>query len=661
MDDPALDVRPGEDIPVAAWDSVSVISYIENCLNESEDARRIRDEHKRVNYDAYHCRQDNSGKVSGQSQEFLPKTAMGVEQFAAFIKRGITSQGEYFDITINPSPSLTGDLLTEGAIKRLMKHRLENREELPQGCLDFPTLISDAVKVGSLGGLCIAKVGGYFCPTRRLTVDMKPITQTYTDPVTGVPFEATEYEEEMVLREGKVWKLSVELVRPEDYFPDPTGRGLYEIGRSYPDLYEVVDLAESGEYDPEAVKELATSYENPEYDMELSEETDQSPTMNRDYRKRVEILDFWGSILDSDGNIVHRNVRATIANRRYLIRKPEPNPYYHQMSPFVSAALLRVPFSVYHKALFDNAVRLNLAMNELFNLIVDGGIGSVWGVRQVHEHLVENIDDFTDGIPQGATLIATEEAQQGVPIFIQTPAGVVPQEAMNTFNLLDREFAAASMITDTARGQIPRKEVSATAIASADQASGNFFDSVISDLEQNFIKPILRLVWLTMLQNCDDWLAEDVVGILGPDTAAQLGAMSPARRYMRYAQGARFKVDGLSSMIARTREFQKLVSALGIINQSPMLAQVAMTKSSPEKMYYHLLKSLSLDPDNFQITEEEKATLDQRMQQMQAFSGIARGAQGAQQTQTDPSQQPGNGTQQAQAEINQLNQVPQGL
>lgn len=659
--DPAMDAQPGDDIPVAPWDQLSVITYVQQCMDESKDARRQRDEHNKINYDTVHCRQDTSDKVPGQSTEFLPKTAMALEQFGAFIKRGMVAFGNYFDVRLTPSPMVTGDPLTESGITKLMRRRLEDRDEVPTGCLPFPTLISDAVKVGGLGALCIAKVGGYFCPTRRLSVNLVPMVQSFQDPLTGQPMQGVSHREELVMSEGKVWRLCVELIRPEDYFPDPTGRGLYEIHRTYKDLHEVVALAESGEYDPEAVEELAESCVDVMVESDLERETDQPTPQPVNFRKQIELWEFWGTVLDSDGNVAHRNVYCTIANRRYLIRKPEPNPYWHQESPFVVAPLLRVPFSVFHKALFDYAVRLNLAMNEVFNLIVDGGIGSVWGVRQIHEHLIKNIDDFSNGIPQGATLIASEEAQQGVPVFVQTPAGVVPPEAMGTFQLLDREFAAASMLSDTARGMTPRKEVSATAVASADQSTSAFFDSIISDLEQSFIKPILRLVWLTMLQNCDDWNAEDVVGCIGPSAAQALGSMSPARRYATYAQGARFQVSGLSSMVARTREFQKIMAVMSALSQSPMLAQVAMTESSPKKLYYHLLKCLNLDPEDLRMTEEEQISLEQRLAQYQMFAGMAGGAQGDFQAQMDPSQMPGNPTQQVQAEIAQMNQPPQGL
>jgi hypothetical protein len=275
--------------------------------------------------------------------------------------------------------------------------------------------------------------------------------------------------------------------------------------------------------------------------------------------------------------------------------------------------------------------------------------------------LIENAEDFSEGIPQGATIFKKAEAQQGVPVMTMIPSGVVPQEAMATYQLLDREFAAAAMTSDTARGMIPRKDVSATAIASADQSTSAFFDSVISDLECNLIRPALQMAWLTMLQNADDWNAADVAGCIGPQVAAALGAMSPARRYLTYAQGAGFKVSGLSSMLARVREFQKVMSAIGAISQSPILTQVTMQELSPKKLLYHLLRCLNIDPDDMRMSEDERATLEQRLQQLPLFAGLARGGAGEGQAQLSPEQQPQNSTQQVQAQIASLNQPPQGL
>ena len=663
---PADSYRTGDE-PVAAYDNLSVVQAILAMFDDSEEARRHRDDMNEVNYDAAHCRQDTSNKIPGQSSEFLPKTAMAIEQFAAFIRKGLISFGDYFSVDLTPSPAIVGGPLKDGDVVKLMRHRLEDPLQIAPGCLDFPTLVGDGVKAGALAPRMIAKVCGRFVTTRRPVVKTVEEPQVQQDPLTGQSFLGSTSKETLEFEEGRIWRLCVELIRDEDHFPDPEGAGLFEIQRTYLDLHEVIERSEGDypEYDPEEVRLLAedaTHYEDSEVEREKERQTDEPEGNTPHFRKRVEVLEFWGTLLDSDGSVAHRNVHAAIANRKYLIKRPAANPYWHQMSPFVVAPLLRVPFSVFHKALFDHAVRLNFAMNELFNLIVDAGIGAVWGVRQVKKSALENPEDFDNGVPQGSVGFIKEEFPDGEAFMQQLTTGGVPQDALATYQLLDREFSAASMMTDTAKGQTPRKDVSATAVASADQSTSLFFDSIISTLEVSFIQKVLHLAWLTMLQNCDDWNEEDIRGCIGDQAAQALQQMSPARRYVMYAQGVAFEVTGLSSMVARTRDFQKIMSVLAALGQSPILLQTFMNNASPQKLLNYLFKCLNINPDDFKMTPDELTTLQERLAEFPLFQSSASGAQGMQQSQIPGvTTEPGSPTQQVQGEISQMNQPPQGL
>ena len=84
----------------------------------------------------------------------------------------------------------------------------------------FSTIVSDAVKVALLKGLIILKVHGGFMTRRKFE------------------FERTSEGPRVRTDETKEWKLRVDLVRIEDYYPDPTGAGLYEIHRVERDLHE---------------------------------------------------------------------------------------------------------------------------------------------------------------------------------------------------------------------------------------------------------------------------------------------------------------------------------------------------------------------------------------------------------------------------------------
>ena len=193
------------------------------------------------------------------------------------------------------------------------------------------------------------------------------------------------------MEEDEVWKLRVDLVQPEDYFPDPTGAGLYEIHSVERDLHEVIAMADEGVYDKSIVDQLiGIDFKKPEDEARDARDKNQDEVVTPSFRKRVVLDEFWGTLLKSDGSVAHRNCVCTVANKRFLIRKPEPNPFWHQLSPFVAEPIIRIPWSVWGKALFDDAVSLNLAQNELFNLILDGGMAAVWGTRQIR---LEDLED----------------------------------------------------------------------------------------------------------------------------------------------------------------------------------------------------------------------------------------------------------------------------
>lgn len=583
------------------------VKIIEECKREAADARRGRDELTKRNWDAYLGEQDWSEKTDSQSAEFLPKVPMAVEQIAAFVRRGLVAFGDWFKVEVQPSARIVGTPLTDEAIVKLIRSRLENpSEDLPG--LAFPTVLSDAVKVGLLGALVILKVHGFTQVERRLKVGVDEGNQ-----------------EALVVEEVPVWHLAIDLVRPQDYYPDPTGRGLYEIHRTERDLYEIVELAEQGLYDAVEVAKIQSDFTDQERQYKLAKETGQLEAHAPGFRKRVVLDEFWGTLLDREGQVVAKNVVVTVANEKYVIRGPEDNPFWHQQSPFVAAPLVRVPFSQWHKAIFDHATDLNLALNELFNLMLDGAIGAVWGTRQVKLSAIENAKQFSDGIPQGATLLVKEEVPAGEKVMEIVATGQIPPDALAMYHVLDREVQFATLTPELKMGMLPQRQVKATEIVEASNQSAVFFDGLIFDLENHVIRPALHKAWLTMLQHVDDWRTDEVVGVLGPNAAAQLAMMSPAARYAAFAQGHRFKVFGLSSVLARVKEFQKMMALFQVVGTNALLLQAFVQRFNPDKALDHIFKSLNIDPTNLELTEEEQAGLQERMQQLPLFQELIRG------------------------------------
>jgi len=316
--------QPGEDVPVAEEAGLTVLNAIREAKREAEDAKRTRMIKNRINRGAFLSEQDWSHKQTGQSTEFLPKASATTEQFSAFFKRGLVQFGDYFSVN-----AIRDGVLKPWEIKELLKCFLH---KMPDGnkFVSFPVVLGDGIKNAVMESLVILKIHGRKVEERDFTFER------------GGPFLEEEIGEPRVVarpdkleeRINRPWKLIIDVVRGEDYFPDPTGRNLYEIHRSERDLHEVIELAEQGIYDIDAVEEIKGSFTETEEERLRTREQNQNVSQPPDFRKRVVIDEYWGDILDQDGKIAHKNIVAAVANDRFLIREPEPNPFWHQESPW---------------------------------------------------------------------------------------------------------------------------------------------------------------------------------------------------------------------------------------------------------------------------------------------------------------------------------------
>lgn len=584
---------------------LSVITYINCCIDESEQARNLRIAQMDRNWQTYLGNQDFSHKQPGQSREFLPKVPVATEKLSAIVKRGLVQFGDFFTVSLDSD--LT-DKITGEQVREMLKAFLGDLwgpANIPQ---NFPTVVSDATKQVLHKNLYIFKVHGGDMVRRQYTFD---------DP-DGEP-KIEEFDE---------WHLRIDLLRVEDYYPDPTGNGMYEIHRVERDLFQVLDGARTGLYDKAAVEQLiGTDYARPD-DEKLSEaDRNQEETVTPSFRKRVVIDEFWGTMLNSDGSIAHRNVVAAVANGKFLIRPPEPNPFWHQESPFVVAPLLRVPHSVWHKAVFDHASDLNLAINEVFNLIVDGGMAAVWGVRQLRLEDLEDPSQVANGIPQGATLVVKQTLPHNQKVLETVTEADIPKEALAMLELLEREFEQAAMTDSASPGAMPpvSSKTPAVAFLQASQSQNMMLDGIIQDLETEVIARLLRLSFLTILQNADSIPDKAFSNPFDKKVALMIARAKPAERFALFFGRAQFKVNGISSAMTKALDFQKIMAAMQAFGVNPMLMQAFMMRYSPLKIIQQIFRTLNLNPADMEKSPEELQQAAQEAQRTAAVNNMLGG------------------------------------
>ncbi len=581
---------------MADYKDSDIINCLTNYRQEATEAKRSRMEQNKQNFEAYHLRQDFSHKLKGQSREFLPKVATAVEQNAGMVQQGLLDIGDWFKV--DSQSGIDPDTLK---IKPSTIYRLTQRQLEKDG---FVKKVGDLIKLGMLGGLIIAKVTGKYVNKPKFVVEKK--------------LKDGKYFNQLIKKEDKAWQLNIRLLRQEDYYPDPTGRGLYEMEDTWMDLHEIKALSEGDDaiYDKKCVGQLSGSLDSAGSDQtwNKSRETGQN-VASSGFRKQIKITEIWGALLNSKGEVEHENIMCTIANDRFVIQQPTPNPFWHQESPYVRDGLLSVPHAVWPKAMMDSATNLNLAANEIFNLSLDSGIMSVHGIKQIRTDWLEDASQVANGIPQGETLKVNSSCPPGMKVLESVYAGTQPQEAMNMLALVNQEGAAAMFTNEIRSGGADMKGVRATSVVENSQALNNMFSGMIKNLEgdenSGLITQILSKSWKVIAQNMNDLDSNEVKAILGDKLATELLAMGKEQIFADTVQSCKFKAFGVSAVMNKMKEFTKLTAMLQTIFSNPALTESFMKKYSIEKLLTEIMRSLDIDTFKIEADANEGGDLSE--------------------------------------------------
>jgi hypothetical protein len=608
--------KPGEDAPISQGSDLTILNVSRQYKTEAVEARRDRIVQNKRNRDAYMGIQDWSDKIEGQSTEFLPKVAMAAEQFSAFIKRALTQFGDWFSVEYDID-SAAAQVMRPEHVRALMMCYFDTMPAGPSKSTKLETILADGAKSALLEAVMILKIHGSRVDQRVFRAE---------PPGQAVNADGLLESTPGGLRVDTIrpWRLKVELIRPEDFGIDPSGRDLYEFQDVERDFYQVEEDAANGMYDEAAVAAIKEDFGQKREEKRPERQRGQRETTHPDFRRLVRITEFWGTLLDKDGKVVHRNVFWAIANDKYVIRKPKANPFWHQESPFVVIPLIRLPHSVWHKALYDHAVPLNFALNDMFNLIFDGGLAAVWGTRQLRTADLEDEEDVTGGIPQGKTLSVSDSLPHGAKVLETVTTGSVPTDAMAVFEMLSRELLEASLSNDIGLGSLPPRQVLATEVIESNSAQAVTVDAITSDMEAG-IESLIRKSWLTLLQNADSLDSQAVESAIGKQAAVQLALMDQAQRFAAFAPLCRFRVHGLSATLARVRDFQKTAALMQMVVGNPILFQSFIKRFSGDKILSTIMKQLNINPLTMEMDAEEQAGFEENMAELVSIMQMLQG------------------------------------
>jgi len=343
---------------------------------------------------------------------------------------------------------------------------------------------------------------------------------------------------------------------------------------------------------------------------------------NRDARERgeasspkpvdtIEIRHFFGTLFDERGEALFENKYCAWSGDFLLTPEPRDNPYWHGKIPIVSAGMIRVPWSNYHRSLLTLNLDSQEARTELLNLLLDYLVQVINPPTEVDWDQIasQKTGQFKSGIYPGM-VIHTNKGPKNFPAVSRAATPDIPSGVWQGLGFFKTEFSEGAALADTGAMPRTRNRISAKEFTERRVASSGLWQQIMRNIERNLITPVLHQAYLLLLQKCprdlwenfiDEKIASKLEGWVGqeePDVVKKLRVMrnwGARERYEKLSAVFRFKVKVYSARESRRENLENISMITDMAQQIPGFAQ----RVKWHQVAKTAMISLEEDPDQF--------------------------------------------------------------
>ena len=558
--------------------------YLE-CLHEcQESSRRIKKDWD-TQLDQYLCLKDFSKKKDWQFKIYTPISKPVIKRATYIIRNSLTTAKDYFDFdtpVINDSDPLHATLKKRANFtKRLVRAHLDAD--------NFLSKVTMAIEAGFALGLMVFKVW----PSTESEVHLDIVRD--------------------VIKKRRRVKLKLKAVNPLLF--DFSLDGAIQIEHDWLYLPDLFELAKTGYIDMRLVKKL--------YAGDYSDETDRTYEDNdrleklgirkapNKYRKLVKVSHYWGPYYSKENRTIMKHCHFIIANDKYVLKPPSPNPYYDNSTPYIYTSPIKVMFRHIGKGLTQDVAQLEDAIVDFVNLQADNLLWNMLGIREIDIMAVDSkYKKDIHNLHPGKLLIKRTGFQGDT--FKYTELGTDPNRAMPLLQELKTFHENDHGITEYIQGLPTSVQTTKGQYLGQQQQSLSLFQSIAKDVENDFLVPIY--------EKAKDRIYQFMIGNTDPNAERILGEEGLAIDILTPEQIKELVLDdysiigkGVSSFFYRLEQLNKLGSYVKMINAMPDQAKMRIN-------YKELLLRLNSafgfdDEDKLLLSDEEFAVLQQQLAQ----------------------------------------------
>lgn len=571
------------------------LTYILALRQESDQAKRNRMNLNRDNYAMYQLEHDFSHKMKGQSKEVLSKVRNATESSKSFFQQALADLGDWYRITARDGSDGEGMVVKPEEMRMLMNYML--------GRANYFSHVGASTQSGLLGSLAISRVSGVLIPKPKFKLKKEG--------------KGARYKQTVIVSDDQTWELRFNDIRQEDYFPDPTGEKAWEVDECMMDLHILKKLAKDDpDYDMSAINDLKSWSDSDTQDEKKARETGQNIT-HAQMRPRIKLTNFFGTIVDQEnGDILCENCVCTVANDTVVIRGPVQNPLWHQKNDIIAAALIEFTGSPWGVAMMDAGTKHNRSLIEIFNLMLDSAMKSVWGLGQIRTDVLEDVAQITDGIKWGTYFKVNSMLVPGAKVVEEVVSGSVSPEAMNMFSLLNEECLTSMKTNEVRQGGQNNSRQLATAVVASENSITSEFQGIAKNFEEKKIQPELELACYTICQNWDLIDREVFVSLFDRERGEALAALKPQEIFVGVVNGLKFEVFGISLTLRRQADYRKWTTLLQVIGASPVMIEAFLKEGYTfGKLLGEIMTAIDVNKSKIKESGGAKAAAQPAMQQ----------------------------------------------
>ena len=518
------------------------VSALNSMIRAGESALTYQRSMSRECWDRYNGEFPFGHKEKWQSQVVPPRVLEAVEKTAASLRNSFRQITEWFELETDFK-----DVNKSTIIKRAVRYHLREA--------NFTSKFSDVTKLGMLSNLLIMNVS--WVRDKKVRVGEFSINPD------------VEYG-----------RLELTVIDPDKVIIDISGRKEYIIVEKEYSYGEFRRMVSEGSYDN--AEEILGLEEGVRSSQTGEGRQSTNDSVYRDASKKeqhvvpsvedkVIIHEFWGKFYHPEtGELINDNCVFIMVNNSYVLQSVVDNSLTHKQIPYVVCGMIQVPLSVYHKSPISSSLDMVDLYIEFFNVLVDSIM-----ISSLHQMFV-NVDNLDDGQDQldsamhpGKMWFGRNDAKpQDTISEIQTLG--VSQYSMPFMEKVSQEFQLGTNLPEASygmtrnRGRMTAKE----ALSNAFQVD-SFFGATADHLDQDFLTPLMRLIYLTILENqpmeADEDFARDV---FKNDSEMNVFINSSnEQRFSMLAGNVNFKINILSSMMSRPKELDKMIAYMKVIKE----------------------------------------------------------------------------------------------